>query len=67
MPHVRSVAVGVWVGTGSRRESGAEGGISHFLEHMLFKGSARRGAEAIAREVDSIGGHLDAFTGKELV
>lgn len=67
MPHVRSVAVGVWVGSGSRRESGAECGISHFLEHMLFKGTARRGAEEIAREVDSIGGHLDAFTGKELV
>lgn len=67
MPHVRSVAVGVWVASGSRRETGAECGISHFLEHMLFKGTRRRGAEEIAREVDSIGGHLDAFTGKELV
>lgn len=67
MPHVRSVAVGIWVGSGSRRETKSECGISHFLEHMLFKGTQRRGAEDIAREVDSIGGHLDAFTGKELV
>lgn len=67
MPHVRSVAVGVWIGSGSRREVGPENGISHFLEHMLFKGTASRSAEQIAREVDSIGGHLDAFTAKELV
>jgi predicted Zn-dependent peptidase len=67
MPAVRSVAIGVWVGTGSRNETLAENGISHFIEHMLFKGSSRRSAEDIARECDSIGGHLDAFTGKELV
>lgn len=67
MPAVRSVAIGVWVGTGSRNETPEENGISHFIEHMLFKGSARRSAEDIARECDSIGGHLDAFTGKELV
>lgn len=67
MPHVRSVAVGVWVGTGSRAEHAKEIGISHFLEHMLFKGTHTRTAEGIAREVDSIGGNLDAFTGKELV
>lgn len=66
MNHVRSVALGVWVASGSRSERGAEHGVSHFLEHMLFKGSARRSAEDIAREVDSVGGHLDAFTGKEL-
>lgn len=67
MPHVRSVSVGVWVASGSRREVGPENGISHFLEHMLFKGTATRSAEDIARSVDSIGGHLDAFTAKELV
>ncbi len=67
MPHVRSVSVGIWIGTGSRRETQEENGISHFIEHMLFKGTTRRSAEAIAREVDSIGGNLDAFTAKELV
>jgi len=67
MPHVRSVAFGVWIQSGSRHETSADSGISHFLEHMLFKGTLTRSAEQIAREVDSIGGHLDAFTGKELV
>lgn len=67
MPHVRSVAFGVWIASGSRHETKKENGISHFLEHMLFKGTKRRSAEQIAREVDSIGGNLDAFTGKELV
>lgn len=67
MPAVRSAAVGVWISTGSRVEKPAENGISHFIEHMLFKGTARRSAEDIAREVDAIGGHLDAFTGRELV
>jgi predicted Zn-dependent peptidase len=67
MPHVRSVSVGVWVASGSRRERGEENGITHFIEHMLFKGTHRRSAEDIAREVDSIGGNLDAFTSKEIV
>lgn len=67
MPHVRSVSVGIWIGSGSRRESGEQNGISHFIEHMLFKGTTRRSAEDIARSVDSIGGNLDAFTAKELV
>jgi predicted Zn-dependent peptidase len=67
MPHVRSVSVGIWIGSGSRRETGEYNGISHFIEHMLFKGTARRSAEDIARSVDSIGGNLDAFTAKELV
>src|SRR5437868_8559458 len=67
MPHVRSVSVGIWVGTGSRRESPDENGITHFIEHMLFKGTSKRSAEEIARSVDSIGGNLDAFTAKELV
>jgi predicted Zn-dependent peptidase len=67
MPHVRSVSAGVWIGSGARRESAAENGISHFIEHMLFKGTTTRSAEDIARVVDSWGGHLDAYTAKELV
>ena len=67
MPHVRSVSVGIWIGTGSRRENVEQNGISHFIEHMLFKGTTKRSAEDIARSVDSIGGNLDAFTAKELV
>jgi predicted Zn-dependent peptidase len=67
MPHVRSVSVGIWIGTGSRRENTEQNGISHFIEHMLFKGTTKRSAEDIARSVDSIGGNLDAFTAKELV
>jgi predicted Zn-dependent peptidase len=67
MPHVRSVSLGVWIKTGSRRETSEENGISHFIEHMLFKGTKNRSAEDIARSVDSIGGGLDAFTAKEMV
>jgi predicted Zn-dependent peptidase len=65
MPHVRSVAIGVWLKRGSRHESDAQSGISHFIEHMVFKGTKNRSAERIASEVDSIGGHMDAFTAKE--
>src|SRR5579864_3679826 len=67
MPRVRSVSVGVWIGTGSREEAAHQSGISHFIEHMVFKGTKNRSAEQIARSVDSIGGGLDAFTSKELV
>src|SRR5579863_188934 len=67
MPHVRSVSVGIWIGTGSREESPEESGLTHFIEHMVFKGTKNRSAEQIARSVDSIGGGLDAFTSKELV
>jgi predicted Zn-dependent peptidase len=67
MPHVRSVSVGVWIEHGSRRETAEQNGITHFIEHMLFKGTTKRSAEQIARSVDSIGGNLDAFTAKELV
>ena len=67
MPHVRSVAAGVWIDSGSRSETPAENGIAHFIEHMLFKGTTNRSAEDIARSVDSVGGNLDAFTSKELV
>jgi predicted Zn-dependent peptidase len=65
MPHVRSVTIGVWLTRGSRHESDARSGIAHFVEHMLFKGTENRSAEDIAQEIDSIGGHLDAFTSKE--
>ena len=65
MPHVRSVAVGVWVETGSRHESENRGGMSHLIEHLVFKGTATRSAEAIARTMDSVGGQMDAFTTKE--
>jgi predicted Zn-dependent peptidase len=67
MAHVRSVSLGVWIGTGSRCESADQNGISHFIEHMVFKGTTNRSAEEIARSVDSIGGGLDAFTAKEMV
>ncbi len=65
MPAVRSVSIGIWLRTGSRHEREAENGITHFLEHMVFKGTENRTAEEIARSADSIGGHLDAFTAKE--
>jgi predicted Zn-dependent peptidase len=65
MPGVRSVAVGVWLKRGSRHERPEQTGISHFIEHMVFKGTRNRSAERIAEEMDSIGGHMDAFTAKE--
>ena len=67
MPHVRSVSMGVWVNSGSRDETAEINGISHFVEHMVFKGTTSRSAQQIAREVDTIGGNLDAFTSKETV
>jgi predicted Zn-dependent peptidase len=65
MSHVRSVSLGVWLTRGSRHEPVDHAGIAHFVEHMLFKGTATRSAEDIAQAIDSIGGHLDAFTAKE--
>jgi predicted Zn-dependent peptidase len=65
MPHVRSVSVGVWLARGSRHEPLELSGIAHFVEHMLFKGTATRSAEDIAQTIDSIGGQMDAFTAKE--
>ena len=65
MPQVRSVTIGVWLMRGSRHESDEQGGIAHFVEHMLFKGTDTRSAEDIAQAIDSIGGQLDAFTAKE--
>src|SRR3989442_14881837 len=67
MPPVPSVSVGVWVRNGSRREVPEENGLAHFMEHMVFKGTERRSAEVIAREMDSVGGMLDAFTSKEQI
>lgn len=67
MSHMRSVAMGVWVNAGSRDEVPEQNGLSHFVEHMLFKGTHTRDAKQLARETDSIGGNLDAFTGKETI
>jgi predicted Zn-dependent peptidase len=67
MPHLRSVSMGAWVGSGSRDETAEMNGVSNFVEHMVFKGTTSRSAQQIAREVDTIGGNLDAFTGKETV
>jgi predicted Zn-dependent peptidase len=67
MQHIRSVSIGIWVKTGSRDEDPQWNGISHFVEHMVFKGTKHRSAEDIARQVDSIGGNMDAFTAKECV
>ena len=67
MPHLRSISMGVWLDCGARDETPETNGISHFIEHMVFKGTTTRSAQQFAREVDSIGGNLDAFTGKETV
>lgn len=66
IPSVHSVTLGVWIWSGSRFESESQHGVAHFLEHMLFKGTARRNAFEIARTIESQGGYLNAFTGKEL-
>jgi len=67
MDHIRSVSLGIWLKSGSRHDEASVNGISHFIEHMVFKGTTSRTAEDIARQVDSIGGNMDAFTGKETV
>jgi predicted Zn-dependent peptidase len=67
MQHIRSASIGVWLQTGSRDEDPEWNGISHFIEHMVFKGTKHRTAEEIARQVDSIGGNMDAFTAKECI
>ena len=67
MEHIRSVSIGIWIKTGSRDENAEWNGISHFIEHMVFKGTKHRSAEDIARQMDSIGGNMDAFTAKECV
>lgn len=65
IPYVQSVSVGVWIAAGARHEQPDINGMSHFIEHMVFKGTAKRSARAIAEEIDNVGGHLNAFTGKE--
>ena len=65
MPGMESVSVGVWVGVGGRFETARHSGISHFIEHLLFKGTARRTARQISQEVEGIGGYVNAFTGEE--
>src|SRR6266567_216821 len=67
MSHIRSISIGIWMKTGSRDETADLNGISHFTEHMVFKGTKNRTARDIARQVDSIGGNMDAFTGKEII
>ena len=63
--YLKSISIGVWIGNGSRYESAAENGISHFIEHMLFKGTQSRSAAQIANEIDAVGGQIDAFTSRE--
>ena len=65
MASVESVSVGVWIEAGSRFEPASISGASHFLEHMVFKGTRKRGARAIAEEIESVGGHLNAQTSRE--
>ena len=65
MPHVRSAAIGVWVGVGSRYESPCEAGSAHFIEHMLFKGTAQHSASELAERMDAIGGQVNAYTTRE--
>jgi predicted Zn-dependent peptidase len=65
VPTVESVSIGVWAGSGTRAERAAENGVAHLLEHMVFKGTATRGAQAIAEEIEAVGGHLNAYTSRE--
>lgn len=66
MPHMASVALGVWVGVGARYEPARLSGISHFIEHLLFKGTPHRSAKKISQDVEGIGGYLNAFTSEDL-
>ena len=65
MPTLKSVTVGVWVNTGSRDEQTCQAGYSHFIEHMLFKGTRKRSSAEISREIDALGGEMNAFTSRE--
>jgi len=65
MPGLGSAALGIWIEAGSRNETARENGIAHFLEHMAFKGTARRSALAIAEEIEDVGGYLNAYTSRE--
>src|SRR2546430_17727950 len=64
MPHMASVSLGLWVGVGGRYEPAELNGVSHFIEHLLFKGTKRRSAREISQAVEGIGGYLNAFTGE---
>ena len=66
MPHVRSATLGIWADVGSASERREQRGISHLIEHMLFKGTERRSARQIAEAMDGVGGNLNAFTDKEV-
>jgi predicted Zn-dependent peptidase len=65
MDRVETVSFGAYVATGTRNETEAENGVSHFLEHMAFKGTERRSAAAIAEEIEAVGGHINAYTARE--
>src|ERR1051325_9012979 len=65
MPHMASVSLGLWVGVGGRHEPAALNGVSHFIEHMLFKGTGRRSAKQLSEAIEGIGGYMNAFTGEE--
>ena len=65
MPHRASVSLGLWVGVGGRYEPAELNGVSHFIEHLLFKGTPKRSAKEISQAVEGIGGYLNAFTGEE--
>lgn len=65
MPGLGSASLGVWIAAGSRNEAASQNGVAHFLEHMAFKGTARRSALAIAEEIENVGGHLNAYTSRE--
>ena len=65
IPTLKSVTVGIWVNTGSRDEQPAQAGYSHFIEHMFFKGTRSRSATEISREIDGLGGEMNAFTTRE--
>ena len=66
MPYMSSVSLGLWVGVGGRYEPAELNGVSHFIEHLLFKGTKRRSARQISQDVEGIGGYLNAFTGEEM-
>lgn len=65
IPYVNSISIGFWIGSGSRYENSLNNGVSHFIEHMIFKGTANRSSKQIAEEIESLGGQINAFTGKE--
>ncbi|SEF46013.1 Predicted Zn-dependent peptidase [Caloramator fervidus] len=65
IPYVNSITIGIWVGSGSRLENKNNNGVSHFIEHMMFKGTQNRTAKRIAEEIEELGGQINAFTGKE--